>query len=73
MRVRALARTLGKMAAPDALPPSGLPSTVEVCRVLSELNRRHFSRETHARLLDADVSGVRRTVVARPAGKSWRG
>lgn len=70
MRVRALARTLGKMAAPDALPPSGLPSTVEVCRVLSELNRRHFSRETHAHLLDADVTGGVLTVVAWQPGSS---
>ena len=70
MRVRALARTLGKMAAPDALPPSGLPSTVEVCRVLSELNRRHFSRETHAHLLDADVTGGVLTVVAWQSGSS---
>ena len=68
--MRALARTLGKMTAPDALPPSRLPSTVEVCRVLCELNRRHFSRETHARLLDADVTGEVLTVVAWQAGPS---
>ena len=70
MWVRALARTLGKMTAPDALPPSRLPSTVEVCRVLCELSRRHFSRETHARLLDADVTGGVLTVVAWQAGPS---
>lgn len=61
------------MTAPDALPPLELPSTAEVRWVMSALVQRYFSRETHARLLDADVSGVRRTVVARPAGKSWRG
>lgn len=56
------------MTAPDALPPSRLPSTVEACRVLCELNRRHFSHETHARLLDADVTGGVLTVVAWQAG-----
>lgn len=45
------------MTAPDALPPSELPSTPEVRRVMSALVQRYFSRETHARLLDADGSG----------------
>lgn len=68
--MRALAPTLGKMAAPDALPSPELPSTAEVCQVLSELNRRYFSRETHARLLDADVTGGVLTVVAWQPGSS---
>jgi len=60
------------MSAPDALPPSVLPSTAEVRRVISTLVRRYFSRETHARLLDADMSGGVLTMVAWQAGKSWR-
>lgn len=61
------------MTAPDALPPSESPSTAEERRVISALVRRYFSREIHARLLDAGVSGGVLTVVAWQAGKSWRG
>ena len=58
------------MTAPDALPPLELPSTAEVRWVMSALVQRYFSRETHARLLDADVSGGVLTVVAWQAGPS---
>ena len=58
------------MTAPDALPPSELPSTAEVCRVFSALVQRYFSRDTRARLLDADVSEGVLTVVAWQAGPS---
>ncbi|WP_336639544.1 hypothetical protein [Micrococcus luteus] len=58
------------MTAPHAIPPSGLPSAAEVRRVLSALVQRCFSRETHARLLDADVSEGVLTVVAWQAGPS---
>lgn len=60
----------GEMTAPDALPPSVLPSTAEVRQVMSALLQRYFSRETHARLLDADVTGGVLTVVAWQAGPS---
>ncbi|MCV7628632.1 hypothetical protein M3A82_004650 [Micrococcus luteus] len=42
----------------------------EVLRLLSALERRYFSRDAHARLLDADVSGGVLTVVAWQAGPS---
>ena len=58
------------MTAPDALPPLELPSTAEVRWVMSALVQRYFSRETHARLLDADMSGGVLTMVAWQAGPS---
>lgn len=58
------------MPAPHAIPPSEPPSTVGVCRVPSGLNQRYFSREAHARFLDADVAKGVLTVVSWHAGLS---
>ncbi len=52
------------------VPHARLPPRVEVHRVSSALVQRNFGPETHARLLDADVSEGVRTVVAWHAGPS---
>lgn len=44
-----------------------MPSTEAVLSILRRLERRHFSRDVYARLLDADVTGEVLTVVA------WQG
>lgn len=47
-----------------------MPSTEAVLSILRRLERRHFSRDAYARLLDADVTGEVLTVVAWQGGPS---
>ncbi|MCV7628625.1 hypothetical protein M3A82_004615 [Micrococcus luteus] len=45
-----------------------MPSTEAVLSILRRLERRHFSRDVYARMLDADVTGEVLTVVAWQGG-----